>query len=204
MSDRPGQWIHRAQLIATFLWLVSVIGILGFYAAKPDRFSAEAIAAALKGAGHQIALLLLLASVIRAFFLIPSTPFVLAGGLLLPDRPWTVLLISMVGIILSATLLYFFSGLLGFRDYFRRLPGSTLAKLESALKGRFGFFYLVLWAFLPFTPTDAACYVAGITRMSFGKFLAGIGLGEFIICSVYVLAGQSLWQLTLQVIKAGM
>ncbi|MBL9139621.1 MAG: VTT domain-containing protein [Verrucomicrobiales bacterium] len=198
MHDRRSQWIHRAQLVATLLWLSSVVTALGIYVIDPGRFTAANIAAALRDSGHQIALLLLLVSVIRAFFLIPSTPFVLAGGLLLPDRPWTVLFISMLGIILSATLLYFFSELLGFRDHFRRLPGSTFSKLESALKGRFGFFYLVLWAFLPFAPTDAACYVAGCTRMSFGKFLAGIGLGELIICSFYVLAGQSIWQFLLQ------
>lgn len=184
------------------LWLASLAAILGVYLIHPARFSAENIAKTLQGAGHQIALLLLVVSVIRAFFLIPSTPFVLAGGLLLPDRPWTVLSISMAGIILSATLLYFFSEWLGFRDYFRRLPGSTFDKLESALKGRFGFLYLVLWAFFPFAPTDAACYVAGMTRMPFGKFLAGIGLGELIICSFYVLAGQSIWQFVLHSLKS--
>ncbi|MCC7376439.1 MAG: VTT domain-containing protein [Verrucomicrobiales bacterium] len=202
MKHRSKHWIHHAQLATTILWLVSLAAFLVIYLVNPGRFSAQNIAKTLQGAGHQIALLLLLVSVIRAFFLIPSTPFVLAGGLLLPDRPWTVLSISMVGIILSAILLYYFSEWLGFREYFRRLPGSSFDKLESALKGRFGFFYLVLWAFLPFAPTDAACYIAGITRMPFGKFLAGIGLGELIICTFYVLAGQSIWQFLIHALKS--
>lgn len=195
MNSSSPPWIARARKLTLLLWVLALIGGLTVYLFNMDRFSPRVIAEVVRAYGSQLMLAYLLVSVARAFFLIPSTPFVLAGGLLFPDQPWTVLVVSMLGIGLSATLIYGFSDWLGLREHLERVSGPVYGRMERALQGRFAFLYLVLWAFFPLAPTDAACYVAGILRMRFWKFLAGICLGEFIICSVYVLAGRSLWDL---------
>lgn len=199
MSRGPSKWVdgggRKAVLV---LWLLALVAGLVVYWLHLDEFTPRIIAANLKTYGGPILAVYLVVSVARAFFLIPSTPFVLAGSLMLPDQPWTVLVISMLGIGLSATLIYEFSHWLGLRDHLERLSGPVYPRLEQALRSRFAFLYLVLWAAIPLVPTDAACYVAGVLRMRFWPFLAGICVGELVICSVYVLAGRGLWELLMR------
>lgn len=178
----------RATLLIS--WIFLVLGMLGFYFLRPELFSSQSIADFLRRFSGYIMVAYLAISVTRAFFLIPSTPFVLAGVLLLPDRPWTVLLVSVLGVVISATLIYFFSDQFGLRERFERSNNPAFGRVEKALNGRYGFPMLVFWAFFPLAPTDLACYVAGIIRMRFWWFLGGICLGKSILCSIYVFAGR--------------
>lgn len=50
--------------------------------------------------------------------LLPSTPFVLVGVLFFPDQLWLVFFISMLGIVFSGALIYFFSDVMGFDEFF--------------------------------------------------------------------------------------
>jgi uncharacterized membrane protein YdjX (TVP38/TMEM64 family) len=99
----------------------------------------------------------------------------------------------MIGIALSATLLYFLADAIGFHDDFERRNPAGIQRLTRILNSRVGFFALVFWAFFPLAPTDAACCVAGTLRMKFWKFLLGICLGELIVCSMYLFLGRELW-----------
>ena len=173
-------------------WLTLVVLGLGFYLTYPELFQAERIAEQLQRYTRFVLVVYLLASVTRAIFLIPSTPFVLAGGLLLPQQPGLVLMISMTGIIISATLLYFLPTLFGISEYFERRFASSLMRIRSWLGGRWGVVLLFLWSAFPFTPTDAACYVAGSLRIPFPKYLGAVSLGELFICSLYIYVGTSL------------
>jgi uncharacterized membrane protein YdjX (TVP38/TMEM64 family) len=49
------------------------------------------------------------------------------------------------------------------------------------------------WSFLPVAPTDLICYVCGAMKISFGRFMAGVMLGEGAICATYIFAGQALF-----------
>lgn len=195
MNRSPSSVRSGVRRWVIWLWLAALVAGLVLYWFHMDRFTPRMIAETLRAYGSQLLIAYLLVSVARAFFLIPSTPFVLAGGLLFPDQPWTVLLISMIGIALSATLIYGFSDWLGLGEHLDRLAHPVYERMEKALSGRFAFLYLVLWSFFPLVPTDAACYVAGVLRLRFWKFLGAICLGELIICGVYVLAGRGLWDL---------
>ncbi len=184
----------RGHAVLTLIWTVLILGAAVFYLTHRDRFSADRIAESLRVFGPALLVGYVAISVARAFFLIPSTPFVLAGGLLFPDRPFLVITISLAGIALSATLIYYFSDWMGFRRHLDRLSKPMLNRTENLLTGPFGFLCLVGWAFFPLVPTDAACYVAGMVRMNFGRFLAAICLGELVICTIYVLAGHGIRQ----------
>ena len=186
--------MNRPRFALLLIWIATVVAGLGWYLLHRERFTPESIATLLRDFSGYLLLAYLAVSVARAFFLIPSTPFVLAGGLLFPQQPLTVLAVSMAGIALSATLLYQCSDWLGFGRHFEKLSASAHARLEQALRSRLAFVYLVLWAFFPLVPTDAACYVAGMVRMNFWKFIGAICLGELVICSVYVALGRGLWE----------
>ena len=175
------------------VWFLVVVFALFYFFLHPEQFTAVYIADTLRRYSRYIIALFLIVSVARAFVLIPSTPFVLAGVLLMPETPTTSLIISMLGIAISCTLIYFFSEALNFRAFFLRHRPDSLHRIARLLRGPSGFFYLVFWSFFPAAPTDLACYVAGTIQMPYFRFLTAICLGELVICSLYVYLGRGLW-----------
>src|SRR5262249_5652013 len=128
-------------------------------------------------------------SVLRGFTLLPSTPFVLAGTFLYPDKPGLVLITAMTGILVSSSLIYFGSEVLGFSEYFELKKPGAVDRIRHRLEQPFGIVFVGLWAFFPLVPTDAVCYVAGTIRMHFVKFISAVFVGELILCSIYVFSG---------------
>lgn len=161
------------------------VGLTALFA-RPELFTPDGIAAFLAKFQNEALSIYLAVSVIRGFTLLPSTPFVIAGTLAFPASPWIVLAISIVGIIVSSSLIYWFSDVLGISDFFEKKKPAAVAKIRSRLEHPTGLLFVFLWAFFPLVPTDAVCYVAGSTRMNFLKFIAVIAAGEVILCSFYI------------------
>jgi uncharacterized membrane protein YdjX (TVP38/TMEM64 family) len=175
--------------ISIILWAAILLAGLGSYIYAPQAFTPERIASFLERFQAWILATYFVFSVLRGFTLLPSTPLVIAGTLLFPSSPWLVLLISVTGILVSSTLIYFCSDWLGFTDYFETKHSKTVEKIRHRLETPAGFLFVLLWAFFPLVPTDAVCYVAGTTRMRFTKFLLAVFLGEVVLCSLYIFLG---------------
>jgi uncharacterized membrane protein YdjX (TVP38/TMEM64 family) len=94
-----------------------------------------------------------------------------------------VLIISMVGIVLSATNIYFFSEKLGFAEYFE--SKFDIKKYHQSID-KYGFWVVLLWSFFPLVPTDAICYAAGTIRMNFWSYLTAVFIGELVIVSLII------------------
>ena len=181
--------IRRA---AIGIWVCIIVGCIASYFILPEFFKPESIAAILTKFQSQALLIFLVLSVVRGLSLLPSTPLVLAGTLLFPAHPWLVLIVSIFGILVSSSMIYWFSDLLGFSEFFERRKPEHVEKIKTKLEHPAGFFFVMLWAFFPFVPTDAVCYVAGTSRMHFAKFLGAIFVGELILCACYVFGGGRL------------
>lgn len=175
--------------IAIALWLATVVVCLSLYAYDPQAFSSDKMVFFLSRFEGEILLIYCFFSVVRGFTLLPSTPLVIAGTILYPHQPWLVLFISLSGILLSSSMIYFFSDFLGFTDYFERKHASFIHKTKDRLEKPSGLFFVFLWALCPFVPTDVVCYVAGTSKMSFLKFIAAVGFGELLLCSFYIFFG---------------
>lgn len=175
--------------VAIGIWACIIIGCIGSYFIWPEFFTPESIAALLTKFQNEALVIYLLLSVLRGFSLLPSTPLVLAGTMMFPAQPWLVLAVSIFGILVSSSMIYWFSDLLGFSEFFERRKPEHHQKIKTKLEHPFGFLFVMLWAFFPFVPTDAVCYVAGTTRMHFAKFLGAIFVGELILCACYVFGG---------------
>jgi uncharacterized membrane protein YdjX (TVP38/TMEM64 family) len=134
-------------------------------------------------------------SMFRGFFLIPSTPFVLAGVAMYPEDPILVITISMAGILFSATLLYYFSQRLGFSTYLERKYPSAITATKELLSGNKATFFVAGWSFFPLVPTDVICYVAGMMKMPFYKMMLGLFIGEMVLVSAYVYLGKGIMSL---------
>ena len=174
------------------LWLAVIVVCVGYYLANPAAFTAEKIAAFLERFQGAIWLVYLVFSIVRGITLLPSTPLVLAGTMLFPDQLWAVLAVSMTGILLSSTMIYYFSDFLGFDEYFERKNPDLSRNIKAKLEHPLGFLFVAGWAFFPFVPTDLVCYVAGTTRMNFAKFITAVGVGEVILVGCYVFLGGSI------------
>jgi uncharacterized membrane protein YdjX (TVP38/TMEM64 family) len=186
--------IVSKYLRALFLiiWLGVILAGVLFYISDPAAFTAENIAGFLQRSQGEIWLIYFLMSALRGFTLLPSTPLIIAGTLLFPQQSFFVLFVSIFGILISSTILYFFSELIGFAEYFETNKPSIVQKIKERLERPTGFLFVAAWSFFPLVPTDAICYVAGTARMKFSMFLTAIFLGEVILCSCYIFLGGSL------------
>lgn len=178
-----------ARKVILVAWGVLIVSGLVFYLVRPDLFSPDHIADALTKFQSEALIIFLAISIVRGFTLLPSTPLIIAGTLAFPAVPWTVLAISIIGIVASSSLIYWFAEALGIAAHFEKRKPAAVAKIRSRLEHPTGIAFVFLWAFFPLVPTDAVCYVAGSIRMNFGKFIAAITAGELILCSFYVFGG---------------
>ena len=167
-------------------WGIFLICCVTFYTMHADLFTPKQIALFLQQFKTTILIIYFILCAARGFTLVPSTPFVLAGVLILPQNLFWVLFISMSGIAFSSTLIYYFSSYLGFDIYLDKKYPNQIQKAQLQLNKPTGMFFVFLWSFLPFLPTDIICYVAGTLKVNFGKFILPVLLGELIVCSAYI------------------
>lgn len=176
----------------TVVWAAVIIAALGFFLSNPAAFSAENVASFLRENSGSLWSAYILISALRGLTLLPSTPLVIAGTLLFPAEPLAVFAVSILGIALSSTMIYFFSEALGFDNFFEKRKPDLVHSIRRRMETPWGLGFVAAWAFFPFAPTDAVCYVAGIVRTTYWKFILAILSGESILCGIYIWAGNSL------------
>jgi uncharacterized membrane protein YdjX (TVP38/TMEM64 family) len=126
---------------------------------------------------------------VRGFTLVPSTTLVLAA---LPFvAPGPLLALTLVGIMLSSTSIYYFSAALRIDERVAKKHPEKIARL-TALVNRYEMPIIIGWSFFPLAPTDLICYVCGVLRVRFWKFLLGVTLGEGAICAIYIYGGDQI------------
>ncbi len=192
MKTRISKTTRIIRTIVLVLWAAVVLVCVGTYIYDSSKFTAENIAEFLRRFSGLIWLIYLGFSIVRGITLLPSTPLVLAGTLLFPEQPFAVLFVSMTGILLSSTMIYFFSEYLGFSEYFEGHKPELSHKIKAKLEHPLGFLFVAGWAFFPLVPTDLVCYLAGTTKMNYWKFIAAVFVGELILCVCYIFFGGSL------------
>lgn len=196
-NTAPAKLSSAVRHICLTVWICAVVAGVGSYVLYPHWFTADNIAGFLRHFEGEIWIIYLSMSALRGFSLLPSTPLVVAGTLLFPTQPFAVLTVSIVGILLSSSMIYYFSDILGFSDYFEDHKPELTHKLKAKLEHPLGFFFVALWAFFPLVPTDLVCYLAGTTKMNYWKFIAAVFAGELILCTCYVYLGGSIMKLVL-------
>ena len=157
-------------------------------------FSKESLYYFIQSQSSHFLLVYVILSLVRGIFLLPSTPFVLAGILLFPSQSFLVFFISITGIVITATYLYFASLFLEFDKLFGKNHSKKSDKIIEKLN-QHGFWIVLGWAFFLLAPTDLICYIARSIKMNFTKYILAIFLGEAILIGTYVYFGKSIWGL---------
>ena len=184
--------LKQIKKIINYLWISVVLFILIYLFLHPTAFSAENLSVFLQKFGHWVWLVYIIISFLRGIFLFPSTPFVFAGAILFPEKLILVGIVSILGILFSATLLYYFSDAIGFGDYLSKKYPKKIEKARIQLNKPQGKWLVAAWAWFPFVPTDIICYVAGLVQMRFSIMITGIFLGETLLISLYLYLGKDI------------
>ena len=167
------------------LWLALLAGAFYLYAFHRDALQVLLLqASASPPAWVYVAYLTL--GCVRGFTLIPATYLVVAGMLVLPPLPLYAL--TVAGIIVSSTAVYYFAEAMQFDRFFERRYGPQVARLR-ALMTRRELPIVIAWSFFPIAPTDLVCYVCGALKVDLKKCLLGVTIGEGAICAIYVFLG---------------
>lgn len=178
----------KVKRIILIFWLILVFCFLGFYLFNLEAFTPEKISNFLSNNQTSLLILYIFISLIRGLFFIPSTPFVFAGIILFPNHLFWVYLISLLGVCCSASFIYYFANYLELNKLI--FKGDSKVKDVSLKINQFGFWIVLGWSFFPIVPTDLICYVAGITKMKYWKFILALFLGEAILIAIYVWFGD--------------
>ncbi len=124
---------------------------------------------------------------VRGFTLIPSTVLIVVA---IPFfSPALLFGLTMLGILISAASIYWFSEALHVEELVTRKHQRHVDRLKAALE-RYELPVIVGWSFFPLVPTDVICYVCGLLRVNFAKYLLGVGIGEGVICAIYIFLGD--------------
>jgi len=171
----------RLKQISALIWLAVVVFTLIFLLFNPQFLAADYLQGFFSRFENQIWLAYVIISALRGFILIPSTPFVVVGALLFPQHEVWVVLVSLLGLFVSASFLYFFADWLGLADYLQGKYPQKINKLTQVFQHRYAFLLVMGWAFFPLVPTDLICYIARLVKMPYSKMITGILLGEAIL-----------------------
>lgn len=174
------------------MWIAIVLTIIGILIVNPSFFSVNNLVGFIQKFETQLMVVYIIISSLRGLFLIPSTPFVLAGVILFPSNPIFVISVSMGGILLTTIMLYYFSDILGFSKTLNKKFPNKMKIWETRLRSKHAIWIVLLWSFFPLVPTDLICYIAGIVKMPLKYLLIGVGVGELILVTCYVYLGAGI------------
>ena len=129
----------------------------------------------------------LLLGSIRGFTLLPSATLVFAAIPLFPPVP--LFLLTLLGILVSSASVYYFSESLHLDEYFAERSQQRVERVTRRFRAN-ELPIIIGWSFFPLAPTDLICYVCGVLKVSFSKFILGILIGEGAICGIYIFLGD--------------
>jgi uncharacterized membrane protein YdjX (TVP38/TMEM64 family) len=178
----------RLSAVTFLIWVLAIASGIYFYVARADIVRDEMLV--LSASSTVVAAVVyFVMGCIRGFTLIPVTYLIPFGLLFL--SPLVHFLLTIGGILVSSAGLYYFSERLQLAEYFETRHANHVARVRNLLR-RQELPIVIGWSFFPLAPTDLICYVCGSLGVVVRKMLAGILVGEGIICAVYIFMGRQL------------
>jgi uncharacterized membrane protein YdjX (TVP38/TMEM64 family) len=181
---------ERVGRIVNCLWVIAAVVVFVLWLRGPGLFAQESIAARVESWGPWMFAGFVGISLVRGFFLVPSTPVILTGGVLFPELLPLVFVISLAGIVVSATAIYLLPGVGGYDALLERKYPKQIARMKTLLATPYPFWVVAGWSFLPFVPTDVICYAAGLLGMSYRRLIVALLLGEVPLVLGYLFLTQ--------------
>lgn len=174
----------KLSALILFLWIVIIV--LGFFYKSYlfNNYSATIFSASVLGLTVYFIL-----SCLRGFTLIPATYFVLGGLVFFP--PWPLFVVSLIAVMISSLLIYYFAGSFRLYKYFEKHHFEQVTKIKSKFE-QAEVPSVISWILLPVVPADLVCYVCGILKADKKKMLIGVFIGEGIYFALLIFAGSQI------------
>lgn len=133
--------------------------------------------------------------ILMASFLVQMFVFVLPSWLLivvsvLAYGPLLGAGLALAGIALAASVAYLIGRSLSELTLRRLIGGSSERTMRSYLE-RYGFWLVVIFRLAPFLSNDIISYVAGLIKMSFGRFIGATALGISPLIALIAYLGET-------------
>ena len=164
-------------------------GILALREQLGIEFDPEALRDFVNGLGMWAPLGLIAVVTFRLPLGLPSQVVLIAGGLCFGTRAGTVY--GAVGLTCSAVILFSIARLVG-RDVIARRVPERLRPMLDAASSNIGAAFLAVGTGYPFGPISAYHSMAGVTGISFLKFVLAVSCGALIRAGTYTYFGSSL------------
>ena len=168
------------------MWLLIVGGALYLYFFEREFIQKE-LQSAFSTSMVVASIIYILLGSFRAFTLVPATFLLLVGLPFFP--PFMLLIITMIAVVVSSSICYFFAEALHMDELFERRYPAQIRKLKDLLQ-RYQLPIIIGWSFMMFLPTDLICYVCGTLRINFPKFIFGLLIGEGSVYAIYIYAAD--------------
>jgi uncharacterized membrane protein YdjX (TVP38/TMEM64 family) len=169
-------------------WILCAGLVVYFYYTRHDSLEQGMRSAA--GASMIFASgLYLLLGAMRGLTFIPSAGLLVLAIPFLPPLPLFAL--TLLGILISSTTIYYFARSLHLAEYFEQKHKAKIDTIRAAVR-RNPTAIVIAWSFFPLAPTDLICYLCGAMRVRFDRFILGVLIGEGAICAIYIFLGDNL------------
>jgi uncharacterized membrane protein YdjX (TVP38/TMEM64 family) len=173
------------------VWILCAGSFLFLYYSRHDSFE-NGMRNAAATSTFVAAILYLLIGSLRGLTFVPSAGLMLLALPFFP--PMHLFGLTLLGILISSTSIYYFSRSLHLAEYFEDKHRAKIDRIRALLQKN-PTAIVVLWSFFPLAPTDLICYLCGVMRIRFDRFIVGVLIGEGMICAIYVFVGDSLLRL---------
>lgn len=176
--------------ITFFIWIILIIGGIITYLFFPEKLNFSFIEQTIGNYPIETLIVYYLILSLQGVIFMPS-PLIFIGALIF--NPIELFIVTMAGIMTSATIVYYFSKYLGFDIYFETKYSKYTHIIRSKINDK-EIPIIVGWSFFPFTPTNLIVYVGSTLRISVFKCLFGVFLGESIINAFYIITATLLFR----------
>ena len=176
MNRNHRQWKRTAAWAAVLLLFLSLcweLWVTGFFQVVNSPQGMQDYIQQFAPYSHTVFFLLQLVSVILAP--IPSNLTTVAGGLLFGC--WAAFLITTAAVVMGSAIVFLLSRNLG-QSFARRFVSSKSWEKYGEVIRRKRDVFLFLAFLFPFFPDDLLCIMAGLTDVSFRRFLVLVVLGR--------------------------
>ncbi len=170
------------------MWLLIVGGALYLYFFERD-FVEQQLKGAFSASMVAASIVYIILGSFRAFTLVPATFLLLVALPFFP--PLWLLIVTMIAVVISSSICYFFAEALHMDEYFEKNHPRQIRKLKELLQ-RYQFPIIIGWSFMMFLPTDLICYVCGTLRINYTKFIIGLLIGEGSVYAIYIYSADYL------------
>jgi uncharacterized membrane protein YdjX (TVP38/TMEM64 family) len=165
------------------VWVVMTTILIILYNLKNEWFDISFLEGVVENHRIWAMLIYVIILLVISIFLIPSTPFAVAGVVIF--YPLEAFVLNLVGILISSVIVYYFARYLGIKDIFETKYAKKLKKVKKALSKK-ELPIIIGWSFFPVAPTDLIIYACSVLNISLKKCLIGVLIGEGILNFFYI------------------